>query len=150
MISMPTRIEEGGGSSFLWLAPFAPPQGWRSVPRGGMCLCAFLFVISGKKILLGRYADHPAWEQLCGMDNKRVITNACGWTIPSSRGSTGHLAANRRRDPDTRNRPHLFRTLCQNLLLRTGNCPGGRTLRCSVSIRGLPQGGHQSQQTSLV
>jgi ADP-ribose pyrophosphatase YjhB (NUDIX family) len=75
--------KEDGGSSFLWLAPFAPPKGWTSVPRGGMCLCAFLFVLSGGKILLGRYADHPAWEQLCGMESRRVKANALGWTIPA-------------------------------------------------------------------
>jgi ADP-ribose pyrophosphatase YjhB (NUDIX family) len=49
-----------------------------------MCLCAFLFVMSGGKILLGRYADHPAWEQLCGMESGRVKANAHGWTIPAS------------------------------------------------------------------
>ena len=84
MSSVPIGIEEGGGSSFLWLAPFAPSKGWTSVPRGGMCLCAFLFVMRGGEILLGRYADHPAWEQLCGMENKRVKANARGWTIPAS------------------------------------------------------------------
>jgi len=84
MNSIPIGIEEGGESSFLWLAPFAPQKGWTSVPRGGMCLCAFLFVISGGKILLGKYADHPAWEQLCGMENNRVKANAHGWTIPAS------------------------------------------------------------------
>jgi ADP-ribose pyrophosphatase YjhB (NUDIX family) len=84
MNSVPILIEERGGSSFLWLAPFAPPKGWTGVPRGGMCLCAFLFVMSGGKILLGRYADHPAWEQLCGMESGRVKANAHGWTIPAS------------------------------------------------------------------
>ena len=80
---MSIGVEESGGSSFLWLAPFAPPKGWTGVPRGGMCLCAFLFVMCGGKILLGRYADHPAWEQLCGMDSRRVKTNA-ELTIPAS------------------------------------------------------------------
>ena len=84
MVSVPIGIEESGGSSFLWLAPFAPSKGWTSVPRGGICLCAFLFVMSEGKILLGKYADYPAWEILCGMDNKRVKTNAGGWTIPAS------------------------------------------------------------------
>lgn len=84
MSSVPVGIEDGRMNSFLWLAPFAPPKGWTSVPRGGICLCVFLFVMRGGKILLGRYADHPAWEQLCGMDNKRVKTNAGGWTIPAS------------------------------------------------------------------
>lgn len=82
--SLPIGIEDCGESSFLWLAPFAPPKGWTKVPRGGMCLCAFLFVMSERKILLGKYAEHPAWEQLCGMDNKRIKNNIHGWTIPAS------------------------------------------------------------------
>lgn len=84
MGSVPIGVEESGGSSFLWLSPFAPPKGWRDVPPGGMCLCTFLFVVSEQKILLGRYADHPAWELLCGMESKRVKSNAHGWTIPAS------------------------------------------------------------------
>ena len=84
MGSVPIGIEESGEGSFLWLAPFAPPKGWTSVPRGGMCLCAFLFVVRGGKILLGKYADHPAWENLSGMESKRVRANARGWTIPAS------------------------------------------------------------------
>jgi ADP-ribose pyrophosphatase YjhB (NUDIX family) len=71
-------------NSFLWLAPFAPPKGFTSVPRGGMCLCAYLFVVSGEKVLLGKYAEHPAWERLAGMDSQRIKANALGWTIPSS------------------------------------------------------------------
>ena len=84
MGSTPIGIDESGESTFLWLAPFAPPKGWTAVPRGGMCLCAFLFVVSGGKLLLGKYADHPAWENLCGMQDKRVKANAHGWTIPAS------------------------------------------------------------------
>jgi ADP-ribose pyrophosphatase YjhB (NUDIX family) len=84
MSSASAESKDDAGSAFLWLAPFAPSKGWTNVPRGGMCLCAFLFVMSRGKILLGRYADHPAWEQLCGMDSKRVKTNAGGWTIPAS------------------------------------------------------------------
>jgi len=82
--SLPIGIEDGGESTFLWMAPFAPPKGWTNVPRGGMCLSAFLFVMSERKILLGKYAEHPAWEQLCGMDNKRIKNNIHGWTIPAS------------------------------------------------------------------
>jgi ADP-ribose pyrophosphatase YjhB (NUDIX family) len=36
------------------------------------------------KLLVGRYADHPAWDELCGMESRRVIANAGGWTIPAS------------------------------------------------------------------
>lgn len=76
--------EENVKDSFLWLAPFAPPKGFTLVPPGGMCLCAYLFVLSGEKVLLGRYAEHPAWEQLSGMDHQRIRANTAGWTIPSS------------------------------------------------------------------
>lgn len=84
MDSAPKGSEENGQGTFLWLAPFAPPKGWTGVPRGGMCLCAFLFVVSEEKLLLGRYADHPAWESLAGMESKGVTANAHGWTIPAS------------------------------------------------------------------
>lgn len=84
MGSMPIGIDRCGESSFLWLAPFAPPRGCKDVPRGGMCLCVFLFVMHEGKVLLGRYAEHPAWEELCGMDSGRVKANARGWTIPAS------------------------------------------------------------------
>jgi ADP-ribose pyrophosphatase YjhB (NUDIX family) len=49
-----------------------------------MCLCVFLFVLSGEKILLGKYADHPAWENLAGMESRRIKANVGGWTIPAS------------------------------------------------------------------
>ncbi|MHB9096428.1 MAG: NUDIX hydrolase [Syntrophales bacterium] len=75
--------EENATEPFLWLAPFAPPKGCTAVPRGGMCLCAFLFVVSKERILLGKYAPHPAWECLAGMEDKRIRANAHGWTIPA-------------------------------------------------------------------
>jgi len=95
---LPMGIEQNGGSSFLWLAPFAPPKGWKEVPKGGMCLCAYLFVVREGKLLLGKYADHPAWERLCGMDSGRVRTHASGWTIPASHlkfGEDPRVAARR-------------------------------------------------------
>ena len=84
MASTPIGIDENTESTFLWLAPFAPPKGWTTVPRGGMCLCAFLFVVSGGRLLLGKYADHPAWKNLSGMEGKGIKANAHGWTIPAS------------------------------------------------------------------
>jgi ADP-ribose pyrophosphatase YjhB (NUDIX family) len=69
---------------FLWLAPFAPPEGFTRVPAGGICLCVFLFIIQGSKILLGRYRRHPAWETLTGMDTGRVEANRHGLTLPAS------------------------------------------------------------------
>lgn len=70
--------------TFLWLAPFAPPKGFTSVPAGGMCLCVFLFVIRGRKVLLGKYKEHPAWEKIAGMDERRVKSNQHGFTLPAS------------------------------------------------------------------
>ncbi len=84
MRSSPDGIDGRAENTFLWLAPFAPPRGWKAVPQGGMCLCSFLFVTKGGKLLLGKYADHPAWESLSGMESKRIKANAWGWTIPAS------------------------------------------------------------------
>ncbi|RPJ16015.1 MAG: NUDIX hydrolase [Desulfobacteraceae bacterium] len=70
--------------TFLWLAPFAPPKGYTNVPAGGMCLCVFLFVIKGRQVLLGKYKEHPAWEKITGMDEKRVKNNQHGLTLPAS------------------------------------------------------------------
>lgn len=70
--------------TFLWLAPFAPPNGHKSVPMGGMCLCVFLFVIKGSEVLLGKYREDPAWEKLTGMDTGRVKANLHGLTLPAS------------------------------------------------------------------
>lgn len=69
---------------FLWLAPFAPSKGYKSVPAGGMCLCVFLFVKKGNKVLLGKYKEHTAWEKIAGMDEKRVTSNMHGYTLPAS------------------------------------------------------------------
>jgi len=70
--------------TFLWLAPFAPSKGYTSVPAGGMCLCAFLFVVKGHEVLLGKYREHPAWERITGMDAGRVKANQHGFTLPAS------------------------------------------------------------------
>lgn len=68
---------------FLWLNTSAPPRGFREVPAGGMCLCAFLFVRRGSEILLGRYRNDPAWETLAGLDQSRLDRHSHGWTVPS-------------------------------------------------------------------
>ncbi len=70
--------------TFLWLAPFAPPKGYKNVPPGGMCLCVFLFAVQGNRVLLGKYKEHPAWEKIAGMDEKRVKNNMHGYTLPAS------------------------------------------------------------------
>lgn len=72
-----------GEGPFLWLSRWAPPRGHRGVPPGGMCLSAFLLVQRGGRLLLGRYADHPAWEELAGLDAQRVRAHGEGWTLPA-------------------------------------------------------------------
>src|SRR6266516_3730441 len=69
---------------FLWISRHSPPAGFTEPPRGGMCVCAFLFVTRDDQILLGKYADDPKWEELAGLDQGRRRTNANGWTIPAS------------------------------------------------------------------
>jgi ADP-ribose pyrophosphatase YjhB (NUDIX family) len=49
-----------------------------------MCVNAFVFVRQGPKILLGKYADHPKWDELAGLDSTRRQRNSSGWTIPAS------------------------------------------------------------------
>jgi ADP-ribose pyrophosphatase YjhB (NUDIX family) len=49
-----------------------------------MCLSTFLFVKRGNRILLGKYADDPAWEKLMGLDPERWRIHGKGWTIPAS------------------------------------------------------------------
>jgi len=73
-----------GNGPFLWLDASGPPAGFRSLPPGGMCLSAFLFVERDDKILLGKYADDPRWETLTGLDENRWRTHGQGLTIPAT------------------------------------------------------------------
>ena len=73
-----------GDGPFLFLRDGASPHGFWHLPEGGMCLSAFLFVRRGRRILLGRYRDHPAWAELAGLEPERVRRGAAGWTIPAS------------------------------------------------------------------
>lgn len=73
-----------GEGPFLWLSPSAPPAGFRELPSGGMCLSTFLFVRRGRRILLGKYADDPAWEALAALDPERRRVHGRGWTIPAT------------------------------------------------------------------
>lgn len=72
-----------GKGPFLWLSPDGPPDGFRTLPPGGMCLSTFLFLRSRRKILLGRYADTAEWEKLAGLDPERRRVHGRGWTIPA-------------------------------------------------------------------
>ncbi len=73
-----------GDGPFLWLRDQSSPYGFWHTPEGGMCVNAFLFVRKGSKILLGKYADHPRWDELAGLDASRRQRNAGGWTVPAS------------------------------------------------------------------
>ena len=112
--------------TFLWLAPFAPPKGYTTVPPGGMCLCVFLFVIRGNRVLLGKYKEHPAWEKIAGMDEKRVKNNMHGFTLPASHLKFGEDPSDAARRIGKEilyapGRSFVFGTPCTDFFLRT--CP---------------------------
>jgi ADP-ribose pyrophosphatase YjhB (NUDIX family) len=48
-----------------------------------MCVSTFLFLRRGPKILLGKYADDPRWEDLAGLDEAWRGRHRHGWTIPA-------------------------------------------------------------------
>jgi ADP-ribose pyrophosphatase YjhB (NUDIX family) len=73
-----------GDGPFLWFSPQGSPWGYHRLPPGGMCVSVFLFVRRGGEVLLGRYADDPAWETLAGLDEGRRRAHGKGWTIPAS------------------------------------------------------------------
>ena len=73
-----------GEGPFLWLSKSGPPAGFWNVPPGGMCVCAFLFVKKDGKILLGKYADDPRWEELAGLDAGRRQRHGKGLTVPAT------------------------------------------------------------------
>lgn len=73
-----------GEGPFLWLSKSGPPAGFWQLPPGGMCVCAFLFVRRGGKILLGKYRDDPRWEALAGLDSGRRQRHGKRLTIPAS------------------------------------------------------------------
>lgn len=73
-----------GEGPFLWLGEKGPPDSFRTMPKGGLCLSAFLFVRDGDRVLLGRYADDPAWAKLAGLDETRRRVHGQGWTLPAS------------------------------------------------------------------
>lgn len=72
-----------GEGPFLWLSESGPPTGFQRLPRGGMCVSAFLFVRLGGKILLGKYADDPRWEELAGLNHEWRRMHADRWTLPA-------------------------------------------------------------------
>lgn len=73
-----------GDGPFLWISPQGSPFGYHRAPPGGLCLSVFLFVRRGRELLLGRYADDPAWERLAGLDEGRRRAHGRGWTVPAS------------------------------------------------------------------
>lgn len=74
-----------GTGPFLWLVKGAPRRGFRDLPHSGMCVSAFVFVQDSEgRILLGKYADDPRWEDLTGLNEDRWRTHGKGWTVPAS------------------------------------------------------------------
>lgn len=73
-----------GTGPYLWLSKAGPRAGFHSLPPGGMCVSAFLFVERDGKLLLGRYADDPRWESLVGLNEDRWRTHGKGWTVPAT------------------------------------------------------------------
>lgn len=73
-----------GDGPYLWLSSAAPRRGFRRLPRSGMCVSAFLLVEQDGKLLLGKYADDPRWEDLTGLDEDRWRAHGKGWTLPAS------------------------------------------------------------------
>lgn len=73
-----------GEGPFLWLSEKGSPWGYHRLPPGGLCLGAFVFLRQGSKILLGKYADDPRWEELAGLDEGRRRAHGRGWTVPAS------------------------------------------------------------------
>lgn len=77
-----------------------------------MCVNAFLFVRRGSKILLGKYGDHPKWDELAGLDSSRRQRFGTGWTIPASHLKFGEepRAAGRRVGEEILQIPHVVCT----------------------------------------
>lgn len=73
-----------GDGPFLWIRDQSSPLGFWHPPPGGMCVNAFLFVRRDSRVLLGKYADHPKWDELAGLDSGRRQRFGGGYTIPAS------------------------------------------------------------------
>ena len=87
-----------GDGPFLWFREGTPDGAFHHVPRGGFCINVFVFLRRGPLLLLGKYAPHPAWPGLTGLDAGRVARYGRGWTVPGSHmklGEAPHAAARR-------------------------------------------------------
>jgi len=72
-----------GEGPYLWINKYAPPAGFHRVPPGGMCIGVFLFVGRGRRLLLCKVRDHPAWLELAGEEPSRVRADAGRWKLPA-------------------------------------------------------------------
>lgn len=72
-----------GRGPYLWINKYAPPAGFHTVPPGGMCISVFLFVRRGRRLLLCKVREHPAWEKLAGEDRERMRADAGRWKVPA-------------------------------------------------------------------
>jgi ADP-ribose pyrophosphatase YjhB (NUDIX family) len=71
----------------LTRGPAPLSHGQALVPSDGMCLNAFLVLTDPadpKRVLLGRIAPDPRWEELGGLDPGRVARIGAGWMLPAS------------------------------------------------------------------
>jgi 8-oxo-dGTP pyrophosphatase MutT (NUDIX family) len=73
---------------FARLRPGAPPfaAGQFGVPADGMCLNVFLVLSSPEdpaRVLLGRVAPDPRWEEVGGLDRSRLERIGERWMLPS-------------------------------------------------------------------
>ncbi len=72
-----------GKGPYLWINKYAPDAGFHTVPPGGMCIGVFLFVRRGRRVLLGKVREHPAWAELAGETPERMRGDAGRWKIPA-------------------------------------------------------------------
>jgi hypothetical protein len=64
-----------------------PSPGQSLVPGDGMCLSSFLILTDPgdpSRVLLGKIAPGPAWEEAGGIDPARAARIASGWMLPAS------------------------------------------------------------------
>ena len=72
-----------GQGPYLWINKYSPPAGFHRVPPGGMCIGVFLFVRRGRRLLLGKVREHPAWADLAGETPSRMGGDAGRWKLPA-------------------------------------------------------------------
>ncbi len=72
-----------GRGPYLWVNKYAPPAGFHKVPPGGMCIGVFLFVRRGRRLLLAKVREHPAWAEFAGETPSRIRDDEGRWKVPA-------------------------------------------------------------------